>query len=425
MIEKTFAKLDEKIYIETLDNGLEVYLYPTKKTKNFYMTISVKYGARVLNYKLNNEVFDIIPGSAHFLEHKVMSLSENEEISRRINDFGSIANAWTSNYGTNYNLYGSINLKENLRLLLDIFYNIDINEKCVNEEKGIIGEEIDMYKDDINSDLYYRLYSNLFFDSYAKNTVVGERSDIEKITSSHLNRIYNHFYAPNNTFIIVCGDFDRFEIIDLIKEYIGKLNIESKELPKRIYKKDKSNVKVCYEEIKKDVADCRVCYAIKLSKSLFPKMDDDILKLYLSIILSNNFSSTSSVYERYKIENIMYRMSYGVNIVDDYIIISIKGLCNDGNLFIDNLKSDINNLMIKENEFERKKKGVLKNIIVDFDNIEDIEYNLSMFLMVDGKINFNVYNDVNDMNFESCFNILNILKENIKDDNVSIIKTIK
>lgn len=425
MIEKTFAKLDETIYIDKLDNGLEVYLYPTKKTKNFYMTISVKYGARVEKYKLKDEEFDIIPGSAHFLEHKVMALSENEEISKRINEYGSLANAWTSNYGTNYNLYGSINLKENLRLLLDIFYNIDINEKCVEEEKGIIGEEIDMYKDDINSDLYYRLYSNLFFDSYAKNTVVGERSDIEKITASHLNRIYSDFYVPNNTFIIVCGDFDRFEIMDLIREYIGNLNIKSRELPKRIYKKDKDEVKVCYEEVKKDVTDCRVGYAIKLKKSLFPKMDDDILKLYLNIILSNNFSTTSSVYEKYKSNNIMYRMSHSVNIVDDYVIIYIKSFCYDGNIFIDNLKLDIRKMTIKNNEFERKKKGVLKNIIIDFDNIEDIEYNLSMFLMVDGKINFNVYNDVNDMNYENCVNILNILESNINDNNVSVIKTIK
>ena len=34
---KTFSKVDEKIYYEKLDNGLEVYLYPTNKTKNFYL----------------------------------------------------------------------------------------------------------------------------------------------------------------------------------------------------------------------------------------------------------------------------------------------------------------------------------------------------------------------------------------------------
>ena len=31
---------------------------------------------------------------------------------------------------------------------------------------------------------------------------------------------------------------------------------------------------------------------------------------------------------------------------------------------------------------------------IDFDNIEDIEYNLAMFLMVAGDINYNVYDDV-------------------------------
>ena len=134
MIKKTYEKVNEDIYIEKLKNGIEVYLYKTDKTKNFYITISVKYGASVTKYKVGKRVVDVIPGSAHFLEHKVMALSENPEISKRINDLGSLANAWTSYDGTNYNIFGSINLIENLKLLLDIFYNTDINEKNVSEE---------------------------------------------------------------------------------------------------------------------------------------------------------------------------------------------------------------------------------------------------------------------------------------------------
>ena len=137
MIKKTFEKVDECVFYEKLSNGIDVYLYPTKKTKNFYVSISVKYGARNTKFKLKDKIVEIIPGSAHFLEHKVMALSENKEISKRINDLGSLANAWTSYYGTNYNIFGSLNLEENIRLLLDIFYNIDINDKCVEEEKGI------------------------------------------------------------------------------------------------------------------------------------------------------------------------------------------------------------------------------------------------------------------------------------------------
>ena len=130
---KTFEKVDEKVYYEKLDNGLQVFLYPTKKTKNFYITISVKYGGKINKYKVNNKIYDVIPGSAHFLEHKVMALSENKEITKRINELGSLANAWTNYDGTNYNIFGSINLKENLRILLDIFYNTNINEKNVEE----------------------------------------------------------------------------------------------------------------------------------------------------------------------------------------------------------------------------------------------------------------------------------------------------
>ena len=79
MKKKIFERVNESLLMEKLDNGLEVYLYKTNKTKNFYITISVKYGANVTKYKIGDKVTEIIPGSAHFLEHKVMALSENKE----------------------------------------------------------------------------------------------------------------------------------------------------------------------------------------------------------------------------------------------------------------------------------------------------------------------------------------------------------
>lgn len=418
---KTFKKVDEKVYIEKLDNGLEVYLYKTDKTKNFYITISVKYGARITKYKVSNRVVDVIPGSAHFLEHKVMALSENKEISKRINDLGSLANAWTSYYGTNYNIFGSINLIENLKLLLDIFYNTNINEKSVNEEKGIIGEEIDMYKDQIDSLMYSKLFDNLFNKSYSKNTVVGEREDIANITAKSLNEIYNDYYVPNNTFIIVTGNFDIDEVMNTIKDYMKNIKVKPKELPKRIKERDKEIVNVPYEEIKKDMENTRVKYAVKMKKNIFGIKDDNILKDYLGLILSNNFSATSELFERYKDNDIVIGMSYGVNIIDDYLIININALTNDGNRFIDNIKEDIKKLKLNEEEFERKKKKYLKSYILDFDNIEDVEYLLSLSLMIDNKIDYNEYDKLIALNYKEASRIMKL----INFDNVSIIRTIK
>ena len=341
MKENIFETVNEKVYKETLDNGIDVYLYPTNKTKNFYISISVKYGARITKYKVDNEVINVIPGSAHFLEHKVMALSENKEVSKRINELGSLANAWTNYYGTNYNIFGSINLIENLKLLLDIFYNTNINEKCVNEGKGMIGEEIDMYKDDINSFLYYKLFDNLFNKSYVKHTVVGERSDIEGITAKSLNRIYDDYYSPNNTFIIVTGNFDKDDVIEVIHEYMNKLKLKKKNIPKRITEKESNEVCVSYEEIKKDSDNIRVKYAIKMNKKLFNIKSDTLLRYYVSIILSSNFSSSSALYEKYKNEDLIINMSSGVNIIDDYLIVIINATCKDGDKELERLSSSL------------------------------------------------------------------------------------
>lgn len=420
MTEKVFEKVNEKLLIEKLKNGVEVYLYKTDKTKNFYLSISVKYGANVTKYKVNNEIIDVIPGSAHFLEHKVMALSENKEISKRINDLGSLANAWTSYYGTNYNIFGSKDIKENLRILLDLFYNTDINEKNVEEEKGIIGEEIDMYKDKIDYLISYHLYDNLFTNSYSKKAVVGEREDIEKITAKLLNKIYNDYYSSNNTFIIVTGNFDEEEIMDLIKNYMNKLKLKPRTLPERIKEKESINVRVNYEEIKKDLENDRVKYAIKMDKRIF-NIEESILRDYLGIILSNNFSQSSKLYEKYKLKGIALSLSSGINIVDDYLIITISAVSKNPDLFIKNIKKDIKKLKLTEKEFERKKKIYLKNYIEDFENIEDIEYLICVSLMKYNRIDFDDYSKTINMSYKEAKRILSL----INFDNISIIKTIK
>ena len=421
MKENIFETVNEKVYKETLDNGIDVYLYPTNKTKNFYISISVKYGARITKYKVDNEVINVIPGSAHFLEHKVMALSENKEVSKRINELGSLANAWTNYYGTNYNIFGSINLIENLKLLLDIFYNTNINEKCVNEEKGIIGEEIDMYKDDINSFLYYKLFDNLFNKSYVKHTVVGERSDIEDITAKSLNRIYDDYYSPNNTFIIVTGNFDKDDVIEVIHEYMDKLKLKRKNIPKRITEKESNEVCVSYEEIKKDSDNIRVKYAIKMNKKLFNIKSDTLLRYYVSIILSSNFSSSSALYEKYKNEDLIINMSSGVNIIDDYLIVIINATCKDGDKFINALKSDIKHLSLNKKSFERKKKLFIKSYILDFDNLEDVEYNICESILMDGFVDYKELTHIKEMNYEVASSILS----KFDYENVSILRTIK
>lgn len=421
MKEFTFNKVDETIYKEVLDNGISVYLYPFQKTKNFYCTISVNYGSKYTSYKKGNKTYDIIPGSAHFLEHRIMVVGEDPVISKRINDLGSLANAWTGYHATNYNIFGSENINENIRILLDLFYKAKFKEKDIEEEKGIIAEEIDMGKDNIERYLYEKIFKNTFSKSHCVNTVTGEREDIMKISCASLKKIYDDFYIPNNTFIVVCGNFDKDEVINEIKDYYKCLKLKSSVIPKRIVPKEPNEVNVSYEEIKKDMEDVRIKYVAKMKKKVFGIKDDSILQTYISCILKHNFSPTSSLFEEYKNKGIITTMSSFCSIVDDFVVIAVQAVTNNPNECINRIKEDVNKLSLKKDDFERSKKRYIKNFIMNFENIEDVEYIITDSLTRDGKIDYDEYDFLNEMSYETAITIM----KKIDTSNNAVIRTIK
>ena len=71
MQEIVLKGIDEKIYHETLNNGLQTYMVVNEKVNNFYMTLSVKYGSVDTEFKCgkDNTWTKVHNGVAHFLEH--------------------------------------------------------------------------------------------------------------------------------------------------------------------------------------------------------------------------------------------------------------------------------------------------------------------------------------------------------------------
>lgn len=421
MEELIFEKVNEKIYKETLDNGIDVYLYNKKSFKNFYVTISVNFGAKYTKYKKDNKIIDIIPGSAHFLEHRVMIVGEDKNVSNKINSLGSLANAWTSKYATNYNIFGSVNIEENINILLDIFYKAKFRKNDVEEEKGIIGEEIDMNKDKLEVFMHDRIFNNMYNKSSSKYNIIGEKSDIEKIDYKYLDMLYHDFYVPSNTFIVVCGNFNNDSVMNTIKEYYSKIKLVDSKVPKRIEEKEEEKVYCEYEEISKDNYEPRCNIGYKMKKSVFGKISDQELIIYLNIILKINFTYISKLYEEYKKDNIIHSMGAYANVSDEYVSIVVEGVCDDNDLFIDKIDKDIRKLDVSKEKFEIFKKRLIKNYIVTFDNIEDVEYKITDELTRFGKIDFNDYSIIKDLSYEKCKSVLS----KIVYDNKSILKTVK
>lgn len=420
-----FKNLNESIFHEKLDNGINVYFYPTKKSKNFYMTISVKYGAKVIKYKKGNEkkYNEIIPGSAHFLEHKIMDNGSHEEEFEIINNLGSFANAYTNYNGTNYNMFGSEDIIKNLEILLNLVLNPKITEKNVTNEKSIISEEIDTYKDDIISFMNEHIKQNLFFNAYPIHNVLGEKSDIKKITSESLKKIYKDFYNLNNIFIVITGNFNKEEVIDFLNEYMKKIPkpIKFNIKIKHEHKHEPDTVKVTYEEIKKDMEGTKVLYGVKIPKNKILKMNGIKKHYYLYILMASRFSVSAPLYEKYKNENLIVSLNYSVIDFEKHIVLLIDALTNNPSEFIKNLKEDIKNFQINEETFNRKQKVLISNLIMTFEDIEDIENLITTQIFRHDKVINNIYNIVKSLNFKEIKDI----EKNIDFNNSTILRTIK
>ncbi len=419
MKENKYDILDEVVYSKKLSNGFTVYFYPTEKTHNFYVTISVKYGAEVVKYKKNNKIYNIIPGSAHFLEHKIMNF-ESYDIMKAL---GSVSNAYTSYDVTNYNIFGSTNIEDNINLLLKLLFNPVINKENVESEKGIIKEEIDMKDDNVSLYLYNKLRENLFTSGYQINTVIGNTSDIEKITDTSLLQIYNDFYVPENMFMCVCGNFDKIKILNLIEDFFKNNKINSKKRSINIINEsDKEYVKVKYAEVETTLLASYVLVGIKIKK--LKKLKDkykELLSVYLSLIISCKFGSTSKLYERYKNEKIIHSMYSFLDSYDDYYVINISANVIDSNLFIKNIKKDIKKLNILKKDFERKKNKLISNVILGYETIEEVESQIVDEILNNNKLLTNKMELINKLNYNDLVNIIN----NLDISNYSILKQIK
>lgn len=417
-----FNNLDEFVYEEKLSNGIKVYLYPTEKTKNFYMTISVKYGGKVKEYSVNNKKsHKIVPGTAHFLEHKVMNFTNRKKVSEKINELGLYANAYTSFDITNYNMYGSKRPIESLKLLLDLFYNVNITEENVKSEKGIISEEFKMYNDNPNFRINKQVTNNVFKNSYLKDILVGNLDQINKISVKELIKVYNDFYTTNNTFIIITGNFDLEKTLTFLKEYMKNIKQVKKNI-KIIKQKEDKKIINKYMEIEESITIPRVIYSLKIKKSDINMSNKILKRFYLNFIFSSLFSNTSNIYEKYKNKSLMYSMNYDITDADSYYLISLKIITDKPDKLINCVKKDLLKPFIDKKTFLRKKKMFLNNLILNFENIEDVEDMISNHIIRVNHVINNSYDLLKEMNYEDMkkvintidFNNYSILKVNVK-----------
>lgn len=203
-----------------LNNGLKVLLLEDHKSPSVTFQVWYRVGAR-------NEK-DGKSGLAHFLEHMMFKGTPStgpEEYSRIIAKNGGRSNAFTSSDVT---VYFATMSREKIGIQIDLeadrMANALLGDKYFEPEKKVIQEERRMRTDDNPTAALAEVASAIAYTVHPyRRPIVGWMQDIEALTRQDLADFYKLYYAPNNAYIVMVGDFSTSEAIEKIKTAFGKI----------------------------------------------------------------------------------------------------------------------------------------------------------------------------------------------------------
>lgn len=219
MNKKEYQQINEVLYTEVLENGLTVYLLPKKDYNKTYGLFTTNYGSIDNEFvPLGQEEFVKVPdGIAHFLEHKMFE-KEDGDVFQQFGRQGASANAFTSFTKTSYLFSTTDQIETNLETLLNFVQDPYFTKETVDKEKGIIGQEIQMYLDDANWRLFFGTLGNMYPKHPLHIDIAGTVASINEITAEDLYTCYNTFYHPSNMTLFVVGKMDPEEMMAFIRE---------------------------------------------------------------------------------------------------------------------------------------------------------------------------------------------------------------
>ena len=376
---------NEVIYYEKLDNGLEVYLYNKDSFHSNYVTFTTKFGSIYNEFiPLGESKYKKVPyGVAHFLEHKVFEQENDPQPMEFFSETGAVTNAYTTFKNTTYLFSCSNNLIRNINYLLDFVQSPYFTTENVNEEKGIINEEINMCNDRPTDILYDEIRRNKFLNNNFKDSIIGTHKDIDEINKDILYTCYNTFYHPSNMMLFVVGNINPEELIGVIKENQNKKHFLSENVIHRLKIEEPTSVAVKEQIDTMQVEMNKLIVSIKINEILDDPQDKIKRELALNLLFDLCFSKSSSLYNEW-LEKGYINETFSASFTQerDYAFILMGGDQDDYELLqktIFNFIDHVQDLEIAEDDFERIKRKTIGNFINSYNSPESIANTFSRY----------------------------------------------
>ncbi len=404
-----FETLKETLYHEKMDNGLEVYLLPKPGFEKTYGLFSTRFGAIDTKFVPidQDQMIKVEDGIAHFLEHKMFDMN-GSDASDEFAKLGASTNAFTSSSRTAYLFSTTTNEYPCIELLLDFVQKLEITPESVEKEKGIIGQEIKMYDDDPDWQVYFGSIQNLYNNHPVAVDIAGTVETVNNTTKEMLELCYNTFYHPSNMMIFIVGNIEANKAMSVIKENQSKKNFNFAK--KIVCQKniEPCNIKTKENILTMDVEMNKIIVSIKINEIL----DDPKLKikreLAINLLFDLLFSKSAKLYNEWLNKGII-NDSFSANFTQerDYAFIQIGCDCDDYETLkehIFDLIRNLKNIEISKNDFERIKKKNIGLFINLFNGPESIA-NLFSRYYFEGTIALDLIDEIAEISLEDIYDM--------------------
>lgn len=418
------SNLDEVIYHETLENGLNIYVYKKKDFAKKGAYFVTNYGSSTNEFKPIGEdkITSFPKGIAHFLEHKLFESEDNEKVFEKFKKYGANVNAYTNHIMTNYYFSTVNNFYECLEELIDFVQKPYFTDQNVEKEKDIINQEINMSDDNINGYMFEEMFDLTLNKNPNKYKTIGDKENVSKITKEDLYKCYKTFYNPSNMILVAYGDIDEKKTISLIKDNQSKKKFDKvNEIKIKKYDED-VKVNKEYKETKRNVSKPRVSICYKLKVPMLTGEERLKKSLFIELFLDMKFGSANSFEKDLIKEKIVETgISWTYSYFDDVILIFIQGDTTKKDMLIKKIDDKIKECKFDEELFELDRKVLKTNLVKTFENPSWVAGMIYNNVIKNKKIVNNVYDIYENYRFDD------FLKEfkNINFDNKSILYVTK
>lgn len=214
------------VYRKVLPGGITVLFQQAPHTVSVSAGVFVRVGSR--HESAENS------GYCHFLEHMLFKDTAKRTAKEQAEDIervGGFTNAATSREYTYFHVtVAGKHIGVGLELLAEMIYEPLLKQSDIENEAGVILEELQGYEDSPEDYIHDFYYQNFFPKSSLGRDIIGTRESVSKVDHTKLLEFYDTHYHTENMFLSISGNFEPDEIFTIAEKHFNRLRKKKKDI---------------------------------------------------------------------------------------------------------------------------------------------------------------------------------------------------